>query len=62
VAAEFKMWEETYQLDLGTILTLMAAGFMFGFMMGKKFLQFKMMLFMIILFVGGSYLFLNQGQ
>jgi hypothetical protein len=55
------MWEQTYQLDLGTILTLMAAGFAFGFMMGKRFLQFKMMMFMLIFFVGGAYLYLSQG-
>lgn len=54
------IWQETYNLDLVTILVLMFVGYLMGFMAGKRFMQMRMMLVFILIFIIAVAVFLQQ--
>ncbi len=56
------MWEKTYYIDITTILTLMAIGATLGFMLGRRFMQVKMLILFTIVFLVATFIFLDNSQ
>lgn len=56
------MLSKLYYIDITTILTLMAIGALIGYMLGKRFMDVKMLILLTIVFLVGTFVFLDINQ